>query len=41
MNQGKTIFRQLSGLVSRYEFSKCVNRYHGNRRIRQLSCYQQ
>ncbi|MEZ4686433.1 MAG: IS4 family transposase [Bacteroidia bacterium] len=41
MNQGKSIFRQLSELVSRYEFKKCVKRYDGNHRVRQFSCYQQ
>jgi len=41
MNQGKSVFRQLSELVSGYEFSKCVKRYQGNYRVRRFSCYQQ
>ncbi|MFK7969803.1 MAG: IS4 family transposase [Bacteroidia bacterium] len=41
MNQGKPIFRQLSELVSGYEFKKCVKRYDGDHRVRHFSCYQQ
>ena len=41
MNQGKYVFKQLMGYVSRYEFNKCVARYQGNRRVRHLGCWQQ
>lgn len=41
MNQGKYVFKQLMGFVSRYEFDKCVSRYDGNKRVRHLGCWQQ
>lgn len=37
----KTVFAQLFQLISRYEFNKCVDRYHGNLRIRNFSCWDQ
>ncbi len=39
MNQGKYVFAQLNSLVIRYEFEKCVNRYHGDYKIRGFSCW--
>ncbi len=41
MNQGKYVFAQINSLVIRYEFDKCVDRYHGNYRIRDFSCWSQ
>lgn len=41
MNQGKYVFSQLLDLVSRYEFDQCVNRYNGNFRVKQFSCWEQ
>lgn len=41
MNQGKYIFAQIIEFVSQYEFDKCVRRYNGNQRIRNLSCRDQ
>jgi len=41
MNLGRTVFAQLMDFLSRHEFQKCVNRYHGNRRIRKFSCFDQ
>jgi Domain of unknown function (DUF4372)/Transposase DDE domain len=41
MNQGKYIFSQLLGVVNRYEFDKCVNRYHGNLYVKHFSCWEQ
>jgi len=37
----KTVFAQLFQLISRYEFNKCVDRYRGNRKIRNFSCWDQ
>ena len=37
----KTVFAQLFLLISRYEFNKCVDRYRGNRKIRNFSCWDQ
>ena len=37
----KTVFAQLFQLISRYEFNKCVDRYRGNLRIRNFSCWDQ
>jgi len=41
MNQGKYVFSQLFGVVNRYEFDKCVNRYHGNLYVKHFSCWEQ
>lgn len=41
MNSGKYVFAQLLQFVNRYEFEKCVNRYNGDRRIRNLNCWNQ
>lgn len=41
MNQGKTVFAQLMSFVSFYEFSKCVDRYQGDYRVRSFTCRQQ
>lgn len=41
MNQGKYVFAQLNSLVVRYEFEKCVNRYNGNYKVRDFSCWGQ
>lgn len=41
MNSGKYVFSQLLELVNRYEFDKCVKRYSGNYRVRQLNCWNQ
>lgn len=41
MNQGKYVFAQINSLVVRYEFDKCVNRYRGNHKIRDFSCWNQ
>jgi hypothetical protein len=39
MYSGKFVFSQVLSLVSQYEFNKCVKRYHGNRHIRELDCW--
>lgn len=41
MNQGKYVFAQINNFVLRYEFDKCVDRYQGNYRIRDFSCWSQ
>jgi hypothetical protein len=39
MFEGKFVFAQLMGLVSKYEFKKCVDRYDGNKGVRGFSCW--
>lgn len=41
MNKGKYVFAQLMDFINNYEFSKCVERYQGDYRIRDLSCWNQ
>lgn len=41
MFQGQYIFAQIIEFISQYEFDKCVRRYNGNQRIRNLSCRDQ
>ena len=41
MNSGRTIFAQLLDFLPSHDFLRCVNRYEGNRRVRQLSCWDQ
>ena len=41
MYQGQVVFSQLMEFVPRREFSECVQRYQGDRRIRQFSCRDQ
>ena len=41
MNKGQYVFRQLQSLISKYEFDKCVDRYQGNYRARDLRCWPQ
>ena len=41
MNEGRTVFAQLMDQLPKYEFDKCVRKYHGNHRIRSLPTYEQ
>lgn len=41
MHQGTYVFSQIMEFVDDYEFRKCVDRYHGESRVRKLSCAQQ
>ncbi len=41
MNSGKYVFAQLLQVINRYEFEKCVSRYNGNHRVRELNCWNQ
>lgn len=39
MNTGKYVFTQLLHFVNKYEFEKCVKRYNGDYRVRDLNCW--
>ena len=41
MNEGRAVFAQLLDCLPKYEFDKCVARYHGNRRVCKQSTYEQ
>jgi hypothetical protein len=41
MNEGRTVFAQLLDCFPKYEFDKCVARYHDNFRVRKLPAYEQ
>ena len=41
MNAGSYVLAQLTGLIVRYEFSKCVDRYNGDYKIKDFSCWNQ
>ena len=41
MQEGRSVFTQLMDFVPKYAFSKCVERYEGDKHIRKLSCYTQ
>jgi hypothetical protein len=37
MQEGRSVFAQLMDFVPKYEFSKCVERYEGDKHVRKLS----
>ncbi len=41
MNEGRIVFAQLLDFLPKYEFDKCVARYHGNHRVRKFPAYEQ
>lgn len=41
MYQGQTVFAQLMEFVPTYQFQLCVNRYQGNRYVKDFSCWDQ
>lgn len=41
MNSGKYVFAQILQFINRYEFEKCVSRYNGDYRVRELNCWNQ
>jgi hypothetical protein len=41
MNSGRLVFSQLMDFLPKYEYEKCVRRYHGNHHVRSFSCYDQ
>lgn len=41
MNSGKYVLAQILQFVNKYEFEKCVSRYKGDHRVRDLNCWNQ
>jgi hypothetical protein len=41
MNSGKYVFAQILQFINKYEFDKCVKRYQGDYRVRELNCWNQ
>ena len=41
MNIGHTVFSQIMTWFPTYPFQQCVKRYHGNRRVRTFTCFDQ
>src|ERR1039458_7271104 len=41
MNIGQTVFSQLMEHLPRYEFQKCVSRYHGDHQQKSFNCWDQ
>jgi hypothetical protein len=41
MNLGQTVFAQLMEFIPTYEFQLCVDRYQGNRYVKEFSCWDQ
>ena len=41
MNQGKFVFAQLFEYINKYEFDKCVDRYQGDYKTKEFSCWSQ
>ena len=41
MNTGRTVFSQLMEFIPTYQFQLCVDRYQGNRYVKDFSCWDQ
>ena len=41
MNQGKYVFSQLMSFIDHNDFLACVNRYNGNYKVKDFSCWKQ
>ena len=41
MHSGKYVFSQIVEFINKYEFEKCVKRYEGDYRVRELNCWNQ
>jgi hypothetical protein len=41
MNEGRTVFAQLMSYLPLRDFHRCVERYHGDHRVRRFSCLDQ
>jgi len=41
MNLGRTVFAQLLDYLPSYQFQVCVDRYQGNRYVKNFSCWDQ
>src|SRR3989339_1292492 len=39
MNSGRTVFSQLMDFISSYEFRKCVERYQGEYKVKEFTCW--
>jgi len=41
MNTGRTVYAQIMEHLPLHEFHKCVDRYHGERKVKPFSCLDQ
>jgi hypothetical protein len=41
MNQGKYVFAQIVDFFTQYELDTCIQKYHGDKKVRKLSCRDQ
>lgn len=41
MYDGSYVFRQITGVLSRYDFEKCVDEFRGDRFVKSFPCWQQ
>ena len=41
MYMGRIVFSQLMDFLPKHEFDNCIQRYQGNYRVRQFSCFDQ
>jgi len=41
MNTGRTVFAQVLDFLPKHQFRCCVQRYHGNHRVKSFSCFDQ
>ena len=41
MNTGRTVFAQILDFLPKHQFRRCVQRYHGNHRVKSFSCFDQ
>lgn len=41
MNEGKYVFAQIASYIPRFQFDRIVNKYRGNYRAHELTCYNQ
>jgi transposase len=41
MHDGSYVFRQITGILSRYDFEQCVEEYQGDRFVKSFPCWQQ
>lgn len=39
MNAGKAVLAQIMDFVSKYEFSKSVEKYNGNYKVKTFNCW--
>lgn len=41
MHEGKYVLAQLTSFITRHEFNKCVDRYQGNYKVKDFTCWNQ